>query len=355
MLCLYFHAAAKFTSAGGVVLVCIVREAGPNWLDVTLGVADSGPGIAKESQRHVLRAFTTGDALPQEDTIGGAKSTGIGLRLADLIAHTITEPSLKPRQDGPVVRVGVEGGTLGESSLQLFKNGEVGLKITSPLDEQHEHCVPNGGPGAFIYFQSAIQRASDNAIARYRENPSGEPFQEIDFGAYVYEIEFSGTMKVLVVDDQRTMRQMVAMIYQKISVTYPGVTIDCYTALSGEQAIRMCREHRFHIITMDQQLSVDYCQTMRDEISMSQMPDEGIPNFVRFGMKIFFIVSSLWAALPFIPCASKQSVFVPTSIPQAPTKLPMLSCVKPTLRMISGCTTSSLEMGPCPVTRLSER
>jgi len=62
--------AAKFTSAGGVVLVCTVREAGPHWLDVTLGVADSGPGIAKQSQRHVMRAFTTGDALPQEDTIG---------------------------------------------------------------------------------------------------------------------------------------------------------------------------------------------------------------------------------------------------------------------------------------------
>ena len=91
----------------------MVREAGPNWLEVTLGVADSGPGIAREAQRHVLRAFTTGDALPQEDRIGAAKSTGIGLRLADLIAHTITEPSLKPRQDGQVVMM--EGGTLSQA------------------------------------------------------------------------------------------------------------------------------------------------------------------------------------------------------------------------------------------------
>ena len=60
---------------------------------------------------------------------------------------------------------------------------------------------------------------------------------------------------MLVIDDQRTMRQMVAMIYQKIAFEYPGVTIDCYTALSGEQALRMCREHRFHIVTMDQQVS----------------------------------------------------------------------------------------------------
>lgn len=42
------------------MLVCNVREAGPNWLEVTLGVADSGPGIARAAQRQVLRAFTTG-------------------------------------------------------------------------------------------------------------------------------------------------------------------------------------------------------------------------------------------------------------------------------------------------------
>lgn len=283
-------------------MVCMVREAGPNWLDVTLGVADSGPGIAKESQRHVLRAFTTGDALPQEDTIGGTKSTGIGLRLADLIAHTITEPSLKPRQDGPVVRVGVEGGTLGESSLQLLdKSGDVGLRIESPLNANHEHYIPDGGPGAFIFFQSAIQRASKDAISRHRENPSGEPFQEIDFGAYVYDVEFSGKMKVLVIDDQRTMRQMVAMIYQKIAVDFPGVTIDCYTALSGEQALRMCREHRFHIITMDQQMSVDYCQSLTDEISMSEIPDEEIPKFVRFGKYLF--LDCLLYVVPFAICS----------------------------------------------------
>lgn len=274
--------AAKFTSAGGVVLVCSVREAGPNWLEVTLGVADSGPGIAKQSQRHVMRAFTTGDALPQEDTIGGTKSTGIGLRLADLIAHTITEPSLKTRGCGPT---GVEARMLGESSLQIKEiDGDVGLKIESPLDQGHVQYVPNGGPGAFIFFQSAIQRASKDVVARHRENPSGETVEEKYFGAYTYSVEFSGTMKVLVIDDQRTMRQMVAMIYQKIAVDFPGVTIDCYTALSGEQALRMCREHRFHIITMDQQLSVDYCNSLMDEVSeASARPEEEIPLFVRFG------------------------------------------------------------------------
>lgn len=279
--------AAKFTASGGVVLVCMVREAGPNWLRVTLGVSDSGPGIAREAQRHVLRAFTTGDALPQEDRVGGTKSTGIGLRLADLIAHTITEPSLKPRQDGTIRKM--EGGTLCDSSLGLIGSiKDAGLRIESPLGEDHAQHVPNGGPGTFIYFQSAIQRASQDAIARHRENPTGETFQEIDFGAYLYDVQFAGKLKVLVIDDQRTMRQMVAMIYQKIAVNYPGVIIDCYTALSGEQAIRMCREHRFNIITMDQQMSIDYCQSLVDEMSTLQRPEGDIPKFVRFG-KILYL------------------------------------------------------------------
>lgn len=247
--------AAKFTASGGVVLVCSIREAGPNWLEVTLGVSDSGPGIPRDAQRHVLRAFTTGDALPQEDKIGGAKSTGIGLRLADLISHTIAEPSMKHHRDGSVVTM--PEGTLSDS-LSLFGPGDkgTGLRIESPLEKDHENHVPKGGPGTFIYFQNAIQRAPEDAIARHRANPSGETMQEIDFGAYTYELKFKGTMKVLAIDDQRTMRQMVAMIYQKIALEYPGVTIDCYTALSGEQALRMCKKYRFHVVTMDQQVSL---------------------------------------------------------------------------------------------------
>jgi len=273
--------AAKFTSTGGVVLVCKAREAGPNWLEVTLGVADSGPGIRRESQRHVLRAFTTGDALPQEDRIGGTKSTGIGLRLADLIAHTISEPSLKPHRGESIVTS--EEVTSSEKSFHLYDTVVEGLQISSPLDPSCEHYVPGGGPGTFIFFLSAIQRASPEAIAHHHANQAGESSDKVDFGSYIYKVEFSGIMRVLVVDDQRTMRQMVAMIYQKLAVDYPGIVIDCYTALSGEQAIRMCRKYRFHVITMDQQMSSDYCQSLLDEMSMSERPDCKIPAFVRFG------------------------------------------------------------------------
>ena len=90
-------------------------------------------------------------------------------------------------------------------------------------------------------------------------------------------------MRVLVIDDQRTMRQMVAMLYQKIAIEHPGISIECYTALSGEQAVRMCRTHRFHIITMDQQMSTEYCQSLKNEVDKEDRPDEVIPRYVTFG------------------------------------------------------------------------
>jgi CheY-like chemotaxis protein len=285
--------ATKFTSKGGVTLVCAVREEGPNWLEITLGVADSGPGIRAEAQRHVLQAFTTGDALPQEDGVGGAKGTGIGLRLADLIAHTIALPSLqKKKPEGGASRLlqksdpkrgNDELELVDEAAAELGPNGgDAGLRIESPLEETHEFHVSNGGPGTFISFQTAVQRVPKDAIARHKENPSGEVEDDV-IGPYMYQVKFSGTMRVLVVDDQRTMRQMVAMLYQKIAVEYPGVTIECWTAQSGEQAIRMCRTQRFHIITMDQQLSNEYCQCLLAETEKETNPGHPIPQFVSFG------------------------------------------------------------------------
>jgi CheY-like chemotaxis protein len=76
---------------------------------------------------------------------------------------------------------------------------------------------------------------------------------------------------------------MVAMLYQKIAIEHPGVSIECYTALSGEQAVRMCRTHRFHVITMDQQMSNEYCQSLKYEVEKEDPPDEVVPRYVTFG------------------------------------------------------------------------
>lgn len=258
--------AAKFTSSGGVVLVCSVKSIGNNWLEVTLGVADSGKGIHPKEQRHVLRAFTTGDELPQEDVVAPTKSTGIGLRLADLIAQTIAEPSLTALVD------------------RVSKKETATLRIESPLNASNERHVPGGGPGTFIYFRNALQLASADAIERYRANPGGAMKVEEHVDTHGFNVELSGTLRVLIVDDQRTMRQMAAMLYQKIAVLYSGANVICYTAVSGEQAVRMCRKHRFHIITMDQQMSSEYCIRLLEERKALERPDiEMIPQFVTFG------------------------------------------------------------------------
>ena len=153
--------------------------------------------------------------------VGGTKSTGIGLRLADLIAHTITEPSLKPRQDGTKSNKNSKAvKTLDMSTLSTEQYPENGLRIESPLEKDHIFHVANGGPGSFIYFQSAIQRASAEAIARYKAGGI-DALEDIDIGTYKFNVDFSGTMRVLVVDDQRTMRQMVAMVSHSTSSTSP--------------------------------------------------------------------------------------------------------------------------------------
>ena len=99
-VCWPWHQSALVAAAYGSIArltyqfqetTCATIVAGPNSLEVTVGVADSSPGVPGQgSQKHVLRAFTTGDALLQEGKVGGTKSAGIGLRLTDLIAHTIT-------------------------------------------------------------------------------------------------------------------------------------------------------------------------------------------------------------------------------------------------------------------------
>ena len=108
--------AAKFTDAGHVTVLCetqawsSARLAGPEnssgddgWVEVTLGVADTGPGIPEADQARVLEAFTTGNTLPCEDITGtSVRSTGIGLRLANLIAQIIGSMGPTVVDDGSV-------------------------------------------------------------------------------------------------------------------------------------------------------------------------------------------------------------------------------------------------------------
>ena len=94
--------AAKFTDSGHVMVTCHSTESTPpldGWVEVVIGVADTGPGIKPAEQARVLQAFTTGNAVPCEDIGTTVRSTGIGLRLANLIAQILGDAGTENGKD----------------------------------------------------------------------------------------------------------------------------------------------------------------------------------------------------------------------------------------------------------------
>ncbi|KAH8084393.1 hypothetical protein JL720_7883 [Aureococcus anophagefferens] len=241
--------AAKFTSAGKVMVHCHVLSApaegssiskpaasdSDEYVDLVLAVADTGPGIATAQQQRVLLAFTTGDAVPHEDLRDASRSTGIGLRLADLIANVLC--SAEPHQpEGFRTSVvgggGGGGGSPGEppasGEKKWWRKQRRGIQLESPVSAEARLAAPSPSLGGF-------------------------------------RLELRGRMRVLVVDDQRTMRQMVATLFQRLCQDNADLRVELHTCLSGEQAIRQAAACTYHVITMDEQLSEPYCRAVAKE------------------------------------------------------------------------------------------
>ena len=275
--------AAKFTGAGNVMVHCHVlsqpaRGDGvalnkpahaddDDYVDLVLAVADTGPGIAMAQQQRVLLAFTTGDAVPHEDLRDASRSTGIGLRLADLIANVLCS-SVPQQPDGfrsSIVGhgasvIGIEGAAPDvnlSGEKRWWRKQRRGIQLESPVSaEIRAKLSPAGGPGTLLWLVARMKRAPKAAVGRAPSLPSMS-------GGFTLKLR--GKMRVLVVDDQRTMRQMVATIFQRLCQDSADLRVELHTALSGEQAIRMAKAKRYHIITMDEQLSESYCRAVAKE------------------------------------------------------------------------------------------
>ncbi|HEV2802582.1 MAG TPA: heavy metal sensor histidine kinase [Pyrinomonadaceae bacterium] len=72
--------AVKYTPAGGVVRLCLTRDAD----EYLLTVADTGPGIPLEAQAHVFERFYRADRARSRAEDGGA---GLGLAIASWVAE----------------------------------------------------------------------------------------------------------------------------------------------------------------------------------------------------------------------------------------------------------------------------
>jgi len=237
--------------------------------DVVLAVADTGPGIAPAQQKRVLMAFTTGDAVPHEDlsdTAAASRSTGIGLRLADLIANVLS------LHGGPEVEVDEEDTEMKDadalprvpSATNLYEHTpqrrwwralRTGIQLESPVCPDVKTTLGSrGGPGTLLWLATRMKRAPAGSVedTMVEERPSDN----------TRVLKLRGKMRVLVVDDQRTMRQMVATLFQRLCQENAGLEIELDTAISGEHATRLTRVRRYHVVTMDQQLSESYCSAV---------------------------------------------------------------------------------------------
>ena len=248
--------AAKFTDSGHVMITCYVtpHPTDKGWVDVVLGVADTGPGIPPADQERVLQAFTTGSAVPCED-IGACAvhSTGIGLRLSNLIAQILGEVGAP---GGCRISTTDGGGKVGDESSRVETTTvQHSIRITSPLPTRLREKMAGGGggPGTYLTIKASMELAPPDRIqsAQSRDMVTKTPG--------ILTLEPAGVLRVLVTDDQRTMRQMVSMIFQKFCVDNSSLQVEITTALSGEEAVRLAASRHFHVLTMDETLSVSYC------------------------------------------------------------------------------------------------
>jgi len=334
--------AAKFTDKGHVMVTChsTPHPTDPGWVQVVLGVADTGPGIAPIDQERVLQAFTTGSAVPCEDIGTSVRSTGIGLRLAHLIAQIlgdVTPASVAAEQaaalgikdtakckllegligglgdqghapdqgsdsdrmgssdsggssgkvhHGLGAAMGIDHGALaadhhgigasmdqggGHDGRLVRDKGQASaeeptsqrsIHITSPLPKRLEaRLAGGGGPGTYLTIKAYMPIASEERISEAKSESSSNE----ESGQHTFTLNPIGTLRVLVVDDQRTMRQMVAMLFQKFCQEHPSMRAEVVTALSGEEAVRVASQNHFHLITMDQTLSAGYCKSVKDQ------------------------------------------------------------------------------------------
>ena len=141
-----------------------------------------------------------------------------------------------------------------------------GVQLVSPIPSEHFCHISGGGNGTLLWFCMPMVSPSADEQEAIKRTSGGIPAQISLRSSHTFTVGLRGKLRLLVVEDQRTMRQMVAMLFQRLAVQAAGaLTVELCTAISGEEALRKCAKRRFHIVTMDQQLSTQYCEQMQAE------------------------------------------------------------------------------------------
>ena len=138
-----------------------------------------------------------------------------------------------------------------------------GIQLESPIAADVRSRLSGcGGPGTLLWLVARMKRVSPS-MGRSLLDASMQ-LSKVG-GNSDMTLALRGLLRVLVVDDQRTMRQMVATLFQRLCQANSELRVELHTAISGEQAVRACSKRRYHIVTMDEQLSESYCRAFVKE------------------------------------------------------------------------------------------
>lgn len=157
--------AIKFTDRGHVRLAIDVKKTGPDTIDLTVTVADTGQGISKENLPKLFSDFQQVDQLKNRNKEGTGLGLSLSRKLVELMGGTIgvrselgagsefyfTVPQ-KVSDPAPAAR-------LKESVLaDLLRRGHLPVEGNPPAPPKHgkglRRALP-GGSGAFPYGRLA--------------------------------------------------------------------------------------------------------------------------------------------------------------------------------------------------------
>lgn len=250
---------AKFTHSGSITMYCtIIKKAGVRY--VKIGVADTGVGIRQELHDKInadnssIKSFMeTHSEVSKESaenidftlTEYSIRNSGYGLYLASTVAAVLGS-SLKVVSPLVVNKC---------SGLPVVVNcpGSLFYILLPALENQNYPVSPPKPPKPQLPLPLPFLDEDDE-----EEEDSYRTERSQSLSSKHWHFCLQGTMKILVVDDQKLLRQSMAAIFRKFCEEFADFNVQIDTACSGEEAVRKVKVNDYDFISMDQ----FYDQTM---------------------------------------------------------------------------------------------
>ncbi|WP_295642926.1 transporter substrate-binding domain-containing protein [uncultured Methylibium sp.] len=250
------------------------RVVGPPGRLIEFVVSDTGPGIAPERQAQVFEPFAARQAAQPAGSpaLPGAGSTGLGLsicrRLVELMGGRI-ELASTPGQ-GTVVTVRIALDVLDSGQDGGSSHGDVAA-ATGGADAGDGGRAPAPVPAAAVVDEAV------NLVAA----PATRPLVPADVEAVAHEAQdlvatpaAIRPVRVLLVDDDRFSRSMLAMMLEQAG-------LDVVQADDGEHALETWRETRFDALVTDLHMpGINGVELARRLRAMPRAPDVPRPLLI---------------------------------------------------------------------------